>query len=163
MSGIIVADTGPLIALAILDLLKIMPELFSDIFITEGVLEEALKDESKPGAAAISRAVQDGWISKHEIEDSSFIKDLAKLLDRGEAESLALAKQINAIALIDEKRGRKVALSYSIPMTGTAAILIKAKQSGYIKEVSPLLETLSKHGYRLSSRLVEQVLKLSGE
>ena len=163
MGRVIVADTGPLIALAILDLLKIMPKMFSEVYITGGVLEEALRDKSKPGAVAINKALQDGFIKRYEIKDTPFIKDLSKLLDRGEAESLALANQINAIALIDEKRGRKVAVSHNIVIIGTAAVLIKAKQSGHIKEIKPLLQSLSEHGYRLSAGLINHVLNLGGE
>lgn len=65
--------------------------------------------------------------------------------------------------LIDEKRGRRVATCHHIKITGTAAVLIKAKQNHFISEIKPLLETLSTHGYRLGPKLIEQVLIISGE
>ena len=72
---------------------------------------------------------------------------LVELLDRGEAEALALAKQPDAVALIDERRERKVAAKQGIRITGSSAILIKAKLAGVIDEVAPLIDKLAMHGY----------------
>jgi len=82
-----------------------------------------------------------------------------KTLDKGEAKSLFLAKKLDGITLIDEKRGRKVGKNH-IKITGTAAILVKTKQSGKIPLVKPLLSELTKSGYRLSDKLIKEVLEL---
>ena len=88
---------------------------------------------------------------------------LVELLDRGEAEALALAKQLDAVALIDERRGRKVAAKQGIRITGSSAILIKAKLAGVIDEVAPLIDKLAMHGYRMSDDLKRDVLNKAGE
>ncbi|MCV6613419.1 MAG: DUF3368 domain-containing protein, partial [Cellvibrionaceae bacterium] len=93
----------------------------------------------------------------------SRLENLSKVLDLGEAEAIALAEQLGAIVLIDERRGRSVAKQRNIPITGTAAILIKAKQAGEVAQVKPLLDTLDKVGYRLSPALINEVLKIIGE
>ena len=103
-------------------------------------------------------------IVKHEIDTNcDFLYELLKILDKGEAESLFLAKKLDGIALIDEKRGRKVGKKNHIKITGTAAILVKAKQAGKIPLVKPLLNKLTKSGYRLSDRLIDEILKLCDE
>ncbi len=163
MSKIIVADTGPLIALALVELLPVLHKLFPEVCIPLGVLAEVTEDVAKPGALAITGALDKGWITAHPVEMDEDFQDLIELLDQGEAEALALAKQLSGVALVDERRGRKVAAKQGIAVTGTAAVLVKAKKAGLIKEVKPLLGALRDHGYRLSERLVSEVLKLAGE
>ncbi|MBK6585352.1 MAG: hypothetical protein IPJ33_01810 [Gammaproteobacteria bacterium] len=58
----IVADSGPLIALAGVELLHLPTALFESAFITEAVLAESLGDIHRPGAAPILEAVSAGLI-----------------------------------------------------------------------------------------------------
>lgn len=163
MTKVVVADTGPLIALALLDMLPVLSGLFSVVYVPDGVVIEATQDMYRPGATAILSAIEDKHIVRRSIAISDAYLDLAELLDRGEAEALALAEALNAIALVDERRGRKVATKRGIAVTGTAAVLVKAKRAGEVTAVKPLLNMLAQSGYRLSSKLVNEVLKLSGE
>lgn len=160
---VVVADTGPLIALALVDLLSVLNELFSEIYVPEAVIQEATADISRPGALAIAAALKSGsMISRSVIMERPY-QDLIKLLDRGEAEALALASALGAVALIDERKGRKVAAQRGIQVTGTAAILIQAKRESRIDTVKPYIECLSTHGYRFSQQLIDQVLQLCNE
>ncbi len=163
MTKIVVADTGPLIALALVKMLPILPRLFSLIYVPDGVVLEATQDPVKPGAQEIQRALEQGCIVRKSVEISGAYMDLIELLDQGEAEALALAEQIKAIALIDERRGRNIANKRGITVTGTAAVLIKAKNAGEITAIKPLLDELIQCGYRLSPSLVNNVLRLSDE
>ncbi len=163
MTKIIVADTGPLIALAQVGLLSALPELFKQAYVTPGVVEEATKDSSKPGARAIVNALDNSWITPHEIELSGTYLSLLDLLDEGESQTLALAQVLEGTALIDERKGRAVAKKLGISYTGTAAVLIKAKQAGVISDVKPLILTLREQGYRLSDRLIAEILHRTGE
>ncbi|HNF28108.1 MAG TPA: DUF3368 domain-containing protein, partial [Leptospiraceae bacterium] len=69
-----------------------------------------------------------------------------KELDRREAEAITLALKKNADWLIiGERKGRNIAKNvYGINIIGTAGILLKAKESGIINQVSPLLQELKK-------------------
>ncbi len=163
MGKVIVADTGPLIALALVELLPDLQKLFSDVYVSVGVLDEATKECSKPGAKAIKLAVEKGWIAVRPVEMGEAFQELIELLDQGEAEALALAKQLNAVVLIDERRGRKVAIKHGVAVTGSAAVLIKAKKSGLVKQLKPLLEQLGEHGYRMSDALIAEVLNRVNE
>ena len=118
MGKVIVADTDPLIALALVELLPVLQKLFSDVYVPVSVLDEATKDSSKPGAKAIKLAVEKGWVVVHPVEMGESFQELIEVLDQGEAEALALAKQLNAVVLIDERRGRKVAIKHGIAVTG---------------------------------------------
>ncbi len=107
--------------------------------------------------------MDEGWIKVQAVELGAVFQEIADLLDQGEAEALALAKQLNAVALIDERRGRKVAVTQGISVTGTAAVLIKAKEIGAMQSVKPLLRQLHDHGYRLADSLVTEILMRVGE
>lgn len=159
MAKIVVADTGPLIALAILDMLPVLPKLFDEIYVPNAVINEALVDISQPSAKAIDKAIKKLLIKPYTVEVVDLFKDLIDYLDQGEAEALTLAKSLNAIAIVDEKRARKFALTYGIKITGSAAILIAAKNGGFIDSVKPALEKLKHHGYRMSESLIEDILR----
>jgi predicted nucleic acid-binding protein len=48
-------------------------------------------------------------------------------------------------------------------MTGTAGVLIKAKQEGYISAVAPLIDRLLQLGFRLSDATKATILSLAQE
>lgn len=160
---IVVCDTGPLIALALVELLPALPRLFAEVVVPPAVVAEAIHDLQRPGAKAIAAAMAAGCLVQRPINLTPIYQDLAEILDRGEAEALALADELNAVALIDERRGRKVAAQRGIAVTGTAAVLILAKRRGEVSAIQPLLERLTTSGYRLSPALIADVLRLCGE
>lgn len=158
MTAIIVADTGPLIALSTLELLSELSPLFETVYAPNAVIEEALQSRDKPGAIGIAEALDKEWIQSVAVPTTPTLKKLAVLLDAGESEALSLAKELGAIALIDERKGRRVAKAHNIPVTGTVAVLIAMKKSGTVSSIKPLLNTLTASGYRLNAQLIEKVL-----
>ncbi len=85
-------------------------------------------------------------------------------LDRGEAEVIVLAREIEAdLVIIDEEIGRTYARHFGLTITGTLGILLKAKQHGFISEVRPLLEALVSKGVWIGLHLLDEVLRLAGE
>lgn len=163
MNNALVTDTGPLIALAHIELLSILPRLFNLVYVPDAVAIEATHDLTRPGAHAIDMALTNDWFIRMDVKLGEDDHILCQLLDHGEAACLALAAQLNAAVLLDERRARQVAIARGIPITGTAAILIKAKQKKLIRSVKPLLAKLTNMGYRLSPALIEHVLTLAGE
>ncbi len=163
MSHIIVTDTGPLIALSILDLIPKMATLFDRVYIPNAVLIEATHDKTKAGVNNIVSAIEQGLLTPCYAKRTQIFSHLSQLLDLGEAEALSIAQQYNAIALIDERKGRRVAQHRNIKITGTIAILIKLKKEKQISSICPLLKQLNTHGYRISDSLVKQALDICGE
>lgn len=86
-------------------------------------------------------------------------------LDAGEAEALALALEIHADAvLMDERSGRTLAVELGLIPIGVFGILVRAKQSGHLATVAPVMEDLLvKARFRASPELVREVLRLAGE
>ncbi len=163
MSRIVVADTGPLIALSILNLIPKTAALFESIYIPDAVISEATHDKTKAGVNNIVSAIEQNILIPCTVKPSQTLFHLSQLLDLGEAEALSLAEQHDAIVLIDERKGRRVAKHRNIKITGTIAILIKLKKDKQISCIRPLLEQLNTHGYRISNNLAQQALDICGE
>jgi len=90
--------------------------------------------------------------------------ELTQLLDPGEAKAIVLAeKQYVRFLLIDDARGRRIAHRRGISVVGLAGVLLAAKFIGELAAVGPILENLSRIGYRLSPRLVGAALERAGE
>ena len=92
-------------------------------------------------------------------------KWLSSFLDLGEATTIALALQSeNAVTLIDERKGRRIARDiYQLPIIGTAGLLLQGKQAGHIKKVGPSLRTLQKNHYFIHDKLIQHIERLANE
>ncbi len=90
--------------------------------------------------------------------------ELLQDLDLGEAESIALAIEINAdYLLIDEFLGRQIAEDLHLKIVGILGVLIQAKKSGKISEVKKYVFDLKAIGFRLNQQLIQGVLEKLGE
>jgi len=125
-----VADAGPLIALARIGRWSLLPDVLGKVLVPEAVVSECVRDRSQPGAMAIQHALDNGLPVARRVERAPEWAALAQLLDLGEAEALTLAVAENLPVLMDERRGRGVALHLGVPVLGTGAVLIAAKQAG---------------------------------
>ena len=160
---VVVADTSPLIALAVMDLLPVLPKLFKKVLVPSSVVKECLGDLTKPRAMDISNALANQLFIEQSASDKLYCELLANVLDAGEAEAIALAKELNAVVMIDERAARNVAAREHIDCIGSLYVLIKAKQEQLIPAVAPLLERLLDHGYHLSESLIQFVLDTCDE
>ena len=90
--------------------------------------------------------------------------DLLSDPDRGEAEVIALAQEMEAgLVIIDERLARRHAKRLGLSLTGTLGVLLKAKQLGLVEAISPLVDQLRQGGIRLSDVVVAEVLRLAEE
>ncbi|HWV16175.1 MAG TPA: DUF3368 domain-containing protein [Cellvibrio sp.] len=157
---LLVADTGPLLALARVDFLEHLSRLFDSVFITQSVLSECLVKPERLDAKLIQEALESGWFIA--VPDP-LISPSLNLLDCGEQTVLEFALQNNAVVLIDEKLGRKVAKEHGLKIIGVLGILLLAKRKGLISAIKPSLSKLISSGYFLSESLVITILELANE
>ena len=179
---VVIADAGPLIGLARIGRLDLLPRLFGTLSVTRWVADEVLNGGEFPDLAALKAAFTEPWLQVADLADTDADADadaeasleecraLINLhqIDMGEASALVLAQQLAtrgtaALLLIDEHRGRQAAQHCQVAIIGTAGLLVLAKQAGAVDKVRPLLLALRGGGYFLSDRLVEAVLAQSGE
>jgi len=158
----VVADSGPLIALARLDLLRLLPSQFDGALVPDVVLSECTVQIHRPGARAILAAKEAGTLQAAPVPDVERFA-AAHLLDPGEAAALLLARERSCPALVDERRGRRVAARLGIPLVGTVGVLLAARKAGEVAALAPLLEAMTAFGYRLPPDLVREALRRAQE
>ena len=164
----VIADAGPLIALARIESLALLRGLFGKVFITTTVRDELLPaDATFPDVGLLTRTLAEGWI---EVVDSprDGWKPLNPGVDHGEASAIRTACRWrdagDAVLLVmDDRAGRLEAKHQGIALIGTAAVIGLAKTQGLIPAARPLLGRLAQSGYYLGQVVIDAVLAEAGE
>lgn len=156
----VVSNTTPIISLLKIDKLDLLRKIYGAIIIPREVFLEIEKGKSKVYYNDLSLKK---WIHIQEIQDTNALHYFIEL-DAGEAETIVLAKEIEAdLVIIDEILGRRFTKHAGLKVTGTLGVLIKAKESGYIPEISPLLSELQTKGIWISDKLKRKILSIVKE
>ena len=166
MTGIVVADTGPLIALARGGHLQLLQTLYEKILVPPAVHIELCPGSGRPGSKRLAEAFEQGWlqVKRPSASATSAIDELILILDPGEAEAIVLAKEMDCrFLLIDERKGRAVARRRGVPIAGIAGVLLAAKRYGFIDEILPLVKDMEQIGYRMSPALINEIARRAGE
>lgn len=143
---VVIADASCLILLTNLEKLDILAKLYGEVWITEAVKTEY-------------RLLLPTFISIHNPTDNQQLDSLLKSLDPGEASSIALAiENPGCRIIIDEKKGRRVALSMGLDLTGTLGVLSEAAKVDLLKIDAEVVRKLEILGFRLSNELKEEFL-----
>jgi predicted nucleic acid-binding protein len=151
MPEIIISDTSCLILLSKINALDILKKLYKNIFVTEDVLKE------------YGLEIPD-WIRIKSPSDKVKQQILETQLGKGESSSIALAVELKECVLIlDDQKARKIAEILGLKITGTLAILIKAKQKGHIISFKSVLNKIKSSGFHISKSLELYALKEAGE
>jgi uncharacterized protein len=162
MTGHLVSNTGPIIALALIERLDILHALFETVTISEEVHKELL--EGGPSGHGLISLQKASWIKVQPLS-SPIDPLLMTVLDTGEASVLQLAREIKAdYVLIDERKGRKIARDiFSLRVIGTTRVLVEAKKKGVLNNVGDTLTRLKESGYWIHDDIVRLALKEAGE
>ncbi|MFO8073848.1 MAG: hypothetical protein R6V85_18455 [Polyangia bacterium] len=157
-----VSNTGPVIALAQLDLLGVLQALCREVLVPEQVHQEILAGGSH--GVGIDRYRRAGWIKVLPVSLSADPL-LTTILDRGEAAVIMLAREKNAeCVLIDERKARTTARSvYNLGVIGTARLFVEAKKIGVLESVYDTLRHLSDCGYWIHEDIVHRAAAEAGE
>jgi len=160
---IIVSNTSPITNLSAIGYLDLLHDIYDQIIMPIAVYEEMTGlGYNVPGTIEVQTL---SWIEKRELTDRLLLEELQKELHRGESETIALAKFLNADrVIIDENPGRKKALSLGLNVVGILGILLMAKQRKLITKIQPLMdELITKAGFRINQKLYLEVLKVAQE
>jgi predicted nucleic acid-binding protein len=157
---LLVADTSPLLALARVDFLEPLSQLFTQVCVTQSVLAECLVKPERADAQRVQAALNAGWLVP--VIDPQVRASLLHL-DHGEQTALEYALVEQATVLIDERLGRLAAKVHHLKMIGAPGVLLLAKRKGLLPVVKPKLHELIASGYFLSNVLVAQILELANE
>jgi len=161
---IVVADTGPIIALATLDRIDLLGVFGADILITPRVRRELL---SKPESE--TDEIEQALGSLIRVREVPLLgattKDAVDRLDPGERDAVSLATALDeeTLLVMDDQAGRRVARQLDCSVTGVIGVLLRAKELGRIEAVTPLLKSMQSRGYWLSDEIIEHARELAGE
>lgn len=156
-----VVNASPLISLAKISQVHILPKLCAQMIIPEAVAQE-IKDGSDDDPAK-------KWL---QTSGQQWVKDIGNVssvisawdLGTGESEVLSWAYQHQAYqVVIDDLAARKCARTLNISVCGTIGVIVIAKKKGQIPSVKPLLKQLSGVAFRIDQRLFQEALRLAGE
>ena len=163
---IIVSDTSPITNLAAINQLDLLQKLYTGIVIPTAVYNEMVRaGKIVPGAVEVQTLP---WIQKQSVVDSQrviLIQETQENIDLGEAEAIVLALELKAdLLLMDERRGRIVATSYGLQITGLLGVLLQAKRKMLIPAVKILMNQLIEQAdFRVSDQLYTTILQAAGE
>jgi predicted nucleic acid-binding protein len=162
MSNILVSNTGPLIALSLINRLDLLPTLFDRIVVPEAVHEEILHGAGLHEGLRFYHDAQ--WIEVQGVE-RAVDPLLTTVLHFGEASVIQLAREIHAdCVLIDEKKARKVArVIYGLNVIGSVRVIIDAKKLGLIESVGSELDKMKVNGYWIHHDIINQAKRVAGE
>jgi len=158
----VVSNSSPLIALATIGRLDLLKSLFGEIAIPQAVYEEVVvKGQGEPGSKKVAEAE---WIRSIPIKHRLAVDLLQESLDRGESEAIVLGQELGArYVLLDDELARRKADLIGLPVAGTVAVLLMAKQAGLIVAVGSALADLRQTDFRMSERVYTAVMAKAGE
>jgi predicted nucleic acid-binding protein len=152
---IVVADSGPLHYLILLEQTELLHRFYGAVVIPEAVMEELC-------SGTVPQPVRD-WLSKPpswlrvESAPPDQLERVTRDLDRGEREAIALALRLRAdLILIDESRGRAEARRAKLRITGTLGVLAVAAKRGLI-DVAEVLRRLRATNFYADERLINLI------
>lgn len=163
MNTSLVVNTGPLIALGLLDHLDLLLLLARRVIVPAPVHEEVIAGgQGDIGVRAYRQAT---WL---EVATPASPIDplLGAVLDRGESAviQLAVERTVRRV-LIDERKGRRVAREiYNLEVYGTARVLVEGHRAGRLSgRLRSSFDALRAAGYWIDSKIVEACLLEVGE
>jgi len=152
---IVVADTGPLNYLIVIEAIDLLPKLFQSVLIPQAVCAE-LRD---PGASSAVRQWADrppAWV---DVRAASMAREPSwKSLDDGEAQALALARSVSAdLILMDDRAGVAIATGEGFAVTGTLGVLALGARHGLI-DLADAYARLKTTNFRYRPEIMDALL-----
>lgn len=157
---VVVSDTTAITNLIQIKLLIVIKNIFGQIIVPQAVYDELVKFSNQRDIIQ-----KQAWIIVKKVTNQELYSEIANVLDKGEAEAITLAIEMNAnVLVIDELAGRKIAEKYGLRIIGLLGILVIAKQRGLIPAVRPYMDQLkNKIGFRIKPKLYNQILRQVNE
>jgi predicted nucleic acid-binding protein len=160
-----VFDASPLIHLAKAGLGLLIIDLKGEKYTVPAVIQEVIKrgkELDRPDVAVTESLLESGVLTVKSPQKGE-VNKIAKLhrdIHHGESEVIALAKEISAIALIDDRVARAVARIQGVRVEGSYGIILRAVLKGSISAdgAEEALGALVRSGWRCDAELYSTLL-----
>jgi predicted nucleic acid-binding protein len=152
---VVVSDTSPISSLIQIGQERILEKLFGTVLVPVAVHDELLRFHRE-----LPHFVRVGAVADHDR-----VNTLLTSLDRGEAEAIVLAVESVADYLVmDERRGRAIAIQSGIPVIGLLGVLLLAKRQGLVESVKDcVLELRARAGFYVTASVLNGILAAAHE
>lgn len=158
---LVIVNTSPLLYLYQVDRLELLQQLYGMITVPPAVPQEL--ETGKLQGVDVPEVNSIEWIQIRPVASATIIPAVIDL-GQGEAEVIALGlENPGSLLVFDDSLARRIADLYRLKYTGTLGVLVKAKQSGYLSAVAPVINMLRSKGMWLTDKIISDVLRLSGE
>lgn len=150
---LVIADTGPIHYLILIDAIGILPELYDRVLLPAAVRNE-LTHPNSPASAKKWIAALPPWCEiRHAVAT-----ELVAGLGPGETEAIALAQEVGAdLILLDDRAARGEALRRGLLVAGTIGVLADASEHGLIG-LPEAFDRLSRTTFYAAPGLIAEVL-----
>jgi len=149
----VVLNTSPIIVLVKLGILNEVLNLFSEVEVPSGVLEELGRKKDE-----VYRELK-GAINEGRISVEGFKRRLPRL-GLGESSAILLALTKDKIAVVDDRRARRLARELGLEIMGTLSILKKLYENEVLTETPNMIyRRLVGIGFYIDRRLFDKVFQ----
>jgi predicted nucleic acid-binding protein len=133
--------------------------LFSEIFMTEAVLEEIMvKAYNREDEKKLIETIR-----TEKVRDPFAVKTLQTGLGKGESECIVLAKEIDAdFVILDDKNARKIAEFLGLKVIGTLGILVLAHKKGILRNLKSVIDEMREKNFWIDNKLYKRILEETG-
>jgi predicted nucleic acid-binding protein len=163
----LVFNSTPLIYLTKVGLSRIIADLKVEKLTSLTVKAEVVdkgKLKGVPDAFVLEKLFDNGVFKLYKPKDEAFLSRLSETrgLHVADAEVLALAKEHNALAVIDDEVARKTAKVYGIDYVGSSYVLLRAVFEGLISKESAkqAVNDMVSVGWRCSIESYAKIIEL---
>lgn len=155
-----VLNASPIISLARVDCANLLFSIPDEAVVPQAVFDEVMAGP-ETDAARVFLQSKESVILPNESSSEITAWDLGS----GETAVLSFAlANPNYVAILDDAAARKCANSFSIPVKGTLAVVLLAKQKNMISSAADVLRSLRSAGFHLDDRVIQKALKdIAGE
>jgi predicted nucleic acid-binding protein len=151
MPKIVISDTSTLIIFRKINNFDLLAKVYGELITTPEIAKEFGENLPK-------------WIIIQSVKDKKYQEFLETQVDLGEASAIALAKELDdVLLLLDDLKARKLATRLNLKYTGAIGIITKAKQLLIIETVKPLIDKLIATNFRISKKIIDEILKINNE
>jgi len=156
---IVVSNASPLISLAKVACLNLLPDMFGQISIAPEVFQEVVgAGEGRPGATTIQNAP---WIQVQAVKSTARLQEWRQIyrLGAGELATALLAQELGAdLAIIDERAARLLATQHGVKVMGCVGLLETGHRQGRLSDLRATYRQLLAQGVHIDREILNRSL-----
>ena len=159
LNEVVISDSTTLISLLNIERFELLFNFSTIIIISQAVYNEVCY---QPHAkTTLDGYIADERVSVKVVKNNERLQQLLIRLDLGESESILLAKKENLPLIIDEKKGRGIAVELGVKTIGLIGILLIFKKKSLLSdnEIIEIVDALRNVDFRVSEALLKFLLE----